>query len=229
VALPPRFDCSADASAVFRAQHVLVAALKDQRAVSDEELSASARCVFAAIQDALLGQAGEGAILRPGTRRDVYGAIEQVWAPIVDRYGKSKRYAGNKIAKEMQLEAVGDRPLAVCFGRPYRKINGSIQFASYGDGCGRVFVDESRVRFNLYCPDCRKKPGGRFTQEAIARAQAGAEGRYRVLKWDQEGNLVEVWRVPCRSCLEWFDTPQPRVRRCEPCRRGHRSPRTSVG
>jgi hypothetical protein len=207
----------------LEAQRVLVNALVDLQAgrwVSEEAIEAAAKHVFAAIQEALAEQAGEGSILPPAARRDVYGAVAQARAPIVERHG------GRKVAKLIQIKATGGRPLAVCFGRGARRVNGRIHFAPYGDGCGRLFVDESLVRFSRYCPECRKKPGGRFKQEAISRAQAGASGRIRVVRYDAEANPVEVWRLSCSSCGERFDTLEPRVRRCDRCRHGHRSPRT---
>jgi hypothetical protein len=151
-------------------------------------------------------------------RRDIWEGLEQAWAPIAEARGP-------KAAKRIQIEATGC-PLGVCFGRRARRINGRIHFATYGDGCGRVFVDDSLLRFSRYCPTCRKKPGGRFKREAIARALAGAEGRFRLGRWDFEGNRVEVWRLTCNSCGERFDALEPRRRKCDRCHRGHRSPRT---
>jgi rRNA maturation endonuclease Nob1 len=210
-----------DLSALFAAQRVLAIVLTDLRsarlpAVTDAAVDIAAKTVFAAIQEALAHEAGEGAVLTPQDRRNVWEGLEQAWAAIAEARGP-------QAAKRVQREAVGGRPLTVCFGQRARRINGRIHFATYGDGCGRVFVDDSPSR-RRYCPSCQKKPGGRLKREAIARAQAGAEGRCRLVRWDAEGNRVEVWRLSCSSCGERFDTLEPRVRRCDRCRRGHRSP-----
>jgi hypothetical protein len=190
------------------------------------EVSPDASAQFAAIQADLL-DIGEGAVLKGVNRRDAFEFIQAVADSMSPRE-----------AKRVQLAAVGGRPLAVCFGHRNRRKNPRRPvvedgvlfylhfFFTYGDGCGRVFADESRVRFSRYCPACQGKPGGRHRQEALARAQAASEARFRVVRWDEEGKQVEAWRLTCNVCFERFETLEPRRRKCDRCHRGHRSPRT---
>jgi hypothetical protein len=215
---------SADVSALFEAQQVLADAVllgalfsaRTPQRRPDDVVETAAKHVFDRIHEAL-ERVGEGTVLSRVDRRDVWEGLEQAWLAIKETRIRS--------AKALQLEVTDGRPLTVCFGRGARRVNGRIHFATYGDGCGRVFAD-SLVRFSRYCPKCQAKPGGRFKKEAIARAQAGAEGRHRITRYDPEANPVEVWRVLCRSCGEGFDTLEPCRRRCDRCHRGHRSPRT---
>jgi hypothetical protein len=138
-------------------------------------------------------------------------ACRQVW----DELDRVRDSVSSAVAKRLQIEASGGRPLAVCFGRRMRRVREMQQFVgtelahmSFGDGCGVIFAD-SAARFSRYCPDCRKKPGGRLRAEILARAIAASEGRFL---------LHGGWRVTCSGCGERFSTASPRRRRCDNCR-----------
>lgn len=158
-----------------------------------------------AVLNAALAQVGVGNSLFPKhARRDVWLALDQACDPFI-----------LSVAKQIQLEATGGRPLAVCFGRRVRRIPEMRQFVgtdlahmSFGDGCGVIFAD-SAARFSRYCPDCRKKPGGRLRAEILARAIAASEGRFL---------LHGGWRLTCSGCGERFSTASPQRRRCDNCR-----------
>jgi ribosomal protein L33 len=81
-----------------------------------------------------------------------------------------------------------------------------------GDGCGVVFADSvslQRPVFSRYCPDCRRKPGGRFRYEILMRCVAACSGRIAV-----SGG----WRLTCSGCGERFFATTPQRRRCDQCR-----------
>jgi hypothetical protein len=155
--------------------------------------------------NAALAQVGEGTVLMPKhARRDVWLALESARDPFL-----------MSVAKRLQVEATGGRPLTVCFGRRVRRIPGMKQFVGtdlahtpYGDGCGVVFADSTK-RFCSYCPDCRRKPGGRLAADVLRRTVGlVAKGRFPV---------VGGWRVTCSGCGVTFSTTTPQRSRCDSC------------
>jgi hypothetical protein len=209
-------DPSADLSALFEAQGVLGQVLTDASAgrpnsLSLERVFAAAGYVFSAIHRALSDEAGEGSFLTRQQRRDVYEGLERARRAV-------EEVDGNARAKRLQKDAAAGHPLTVCFGRR------APSFSSFGNGCGIVFPD-SLSRFSLYCPACRKKPGGRRAREGITRRRrADWNERVPVPRLDAEGRPIATWRLTCSSCLKRFETQEPRVSRCDDCRRNHRGP-----
>ena len=174
------------------------------------DLHADAARRFALINSALV-QAGEGTVLPVHARR----AVRQALADARDPFTTAQ-------AKRHQVAAVGDRPLAVCFGRRARQTppaGGAL--LSFGDGCGVIFAD-SRSRFARYCPNCQRKPGKRLQDEILRQRLAAGEGRAMVRhSWLTPGFAPEFevagWRITC-SCGERFTATTRQRRRCDNCR-----------
>jgi hypothetical protein len=165
---------------------------------------------FALINGALV-QAGEGTVLPAHARRAVRWELEAARDPFTTAQ-----------AKRLQVAVVGDRPLAVCFGRRARQtppVGGAL--LPFGDGCGIIFAD-SKSRFARYCPNCQRKPGGRLQEEVLRQRLAAAEGRAMVRhSWLTPGfapeHEVAGWRVTC-SCGKRFVAAAPQRRLCDNCR-----------
>ena len=127
-------------------------------------------------------------------------------------------------AKRLQLAAAA-RPLTVCFGYRARPVPGGRPWVSpYGDGCGLVCPDSTGLRrpsFRYYCPRCQARQS-ELARKARARALATRYGRFPLLAYDAQGNPVSAWWGSCSRCTDEFVHTDPRARRCERCRRGHR-------
>jgi hypothetical protein len=171
--------------------------------ISGDSIYGMAAARFTAIQN-FLAEIGEGNVLPRLMRRQVWTEIE-----------RAREAVSTVEAKLLQIQASEGRPLTLCFGRRMRRILEMKQFVgtdvahtSFGDGCGTIFAD-STTRFSRYCPDCRKKPGGRLRGEILARCIAACEGRFL---------LHGGWRLTCRGCGERFFAPTPQRRRCDRCR-----------
>jgi hypothetical protein len=192
-----------------------------------EQVFGAATAVFQAVHEALAAK-GEGTVLPRDARRHAWERLEQARRAV-------EEVASRAWAKHLQRRATGGHPLTICFGRRVRRVPELAQFGrpdsswaedivykSWGDGCGAIFTDSADV-FARYCTRCRSRPGGYFGDKVIRERVAADEGRIRVHRYDQEGNRVLAWRVTCTACGERFETLEPRVRRCDPCRRGHRA------
>jgi hypothetical protein len=182
---PPRKGCSVSAD------------------TSGDSIYATTGARFAAIHKAL-AEVGEKTVLPRNARRQVWDELERAREPV-----------SSAEAKRLQIEASDGRPLTVCFGRRMRRIPELKQFVDtdvahtpFGDGRGAIFTD-SLNRFSRYCPDCRKKPGGRLRAEILSRCIAACEGRF----FTHGG-----WRLTCRGCGERFVATVPQQRRCDRCR-----------
>jgi predicted Zn-ribbon and HTH transcriptional regulator len=195
-----------------------------EEGVTGGEVKEAARQIFAAMQPEL-ERIGEGVKLDSPSRQAVWSALTRADRALAAVEAKN-------IGKWIQRQAIGDRePLTVCIGRRARVLTGfidredsswaeDVSFNPAGDGCGIVFRDSQR-KFTRYCPECRKKPARYFERRAIAKRLAADNGRLLVPRMDMDGNRLVIWRATCR-CGQTFETDEPRVRRCESCRRAHR-------
>jgi hypothetical protein len=180
----------------------------------DERIQSEAAARFAHIRE-YLARLGEGAIVPRNSR-----------AAIREEFGRARDAVSSLEAKRLQIEVSEGRPLTLCFGRRVRRIaemkqvvdtegqcvDTDIAHTPAGDGCGVVFADSvslQRPVFSRYCPNCRRKPGGRLRNQILARCVAACSGRVAV---------PGGWRLTCSGCRERFFATTPQRRRCDQCR-----------
>jgi hypothetical protein len=158
----------------------------------------------------------EGQQLDGAQRRELWDARAQ---PIFALTGEPG------LAKRLQLQATAGRPLTICFGNRSRQIP-LLHTVSYqaGDGCGLVYPDSANPhapRFPAYCPTCRQRLT-HLKRKATADAIAASRGRHTVLIYNPDGQPTQAWAGTCSRCPSEYLTTNPRIRRCEKCRKNHR-------
>jgi hypothetical protein len=174
---------------------------------TDAELDRAARLVFAAVQREL-DRRGVG--FRPRVHTD-RTALFKIWRA-ADQARRVNGWRPAK-AKQLQLEATGGQPLAVCIGRLFRD---GLSHSQRGDGCGAVFLDSTSLKppkFASYCPECWQR---KFVRELDARRRARYRGSQAVPLPD--GSYL--YFAKCR-CGQVFKTDDVRQYRCENCRIAH--------
>jgi hypothetical protein len=156
----------------------------------------------------------------------------------VEQVSKRKR------AKELQLEASGDRPLTVCLGRRLRRLPelrqhvpafiekyedgvepSTTDVIDGPDGCMRVVADSPSLRppaFARYCPDCQDR-SSEIRRKRLRRIKLSWSGTFLTNMRTLDGK--PIYRRPaCSGCGDPFDTPNSRETRCRACIDGHRGP-----